>query len=365
MQRNSKEFDPLLLGGVYDRCESGCQPRTDTWSDMCKADPDELSTINVCERSQRQSILEVADVVSSGAISAFSPCELHSFLGNRTLWLVGDSHTKNTFTALRCFMLDFWDHSQGECQASSIALLQQQLEKAALRGHIYNTPPRCLHLIGGGRICLVHSPMGTTLLNDDPYDPGTLQLLHSFFAAAHDIFYISFGRWHSNNCDGVDASYADALEALGGYLQDQRPTFPNVFFAAPLHDHTSCTNGAFNDSLGYCLPATEGGYPLEFGKTLQRAARDILTVKYGVPLISSYQASLMLHDGHVLPRQTIAGRVDCLHYCRPGMPEIEIWTMAQTFAAHNISRGVMLPSPPVYSHWPSPAATAAAAATAM
>lgn len=31
MQSNSKEFDPLLLGGVYDRCESGCQPRTDTW----------------------------------------------------------------------------------------------------------------------------------------------------------------------------------------------------------------------------------------------------------------------------------------------------------------------------------------------
>jgi hypothetical protein len=50
-------------------------------------------------------------------------------------------------------------------------------------------------------------------------DPGTLQLLHSFFAAAHDIFYISFGRWHSNNCDGVDASYSDALERLGAYLQ--------------------------------------------------------------------------------------------------------------------------------------------------
>jgi hypothetical protein len=41
-------------------------------------------------------------------------------------------------------------------------------------------------------------------------------------------------------------------------LQNQRSTFPNVFFAAPLHDHTSCTNGVFNDSLPYCLPATEG-----------------------------------------------------------------------------------------------------------
>jgi hypothetical protein len=50
-------------------------------------------------------------------------------------------------------------------------------------------------------------------------DPGTLQLLHSFFAAAHDIFVISFGRWHSNNCGGVDASYSDALEQLGAYLE--------------------------------------------------------------------------------------------------------------------------------------------------
>jgi hypothetical protein len=48
------------------------------------------------------------------------------------------------------------------------------------------------------------------------------------------------------------------LLLLLALLQNQRSTFPNVFFAAPLHDHTSCTNGVFNDSLPYCLPATEG-----------------------------------------------------------------------------------------------------------
>jgi hypothetical protein len=56
---------------------------------MCKANPEDFAAINVCERSQRQSILEVADLVSNGAASNFSPCDLHSFLGNRTLWLVG------------------------------------------------------------------------------------------------------------------------------------------------------------------------------------------------------------------------------------------------------------------------------------
>lgn len=66
-------------------------------------------------------------------------------------------------------MTDLWDHQLSECAASPIAEEQAILEAAALRGHIYNTPPRCLHMIGnGGRICLVHSPMGTVMVSDDP-----------------------------------------------------------------------------------------------------------------------------------------------------------------------------------------------------
>lgn len=63
-------------------------------------------------------------------------------------------------------------------------------------------------------------------------DPGALQLLHTFFAASHDIFYISFGRWHSNNCDGIDAAYTESLETVGAYLQ-VRCTVQNVTIVKP------------------------------------------------------------------------------------------------------------------------------------
>jgi hypothetical protein len=35
------------------------------------------------------------------------------------------------YYTLRCFMMDFWDHSQGECAASSDTELQTKLELAS------------------------------------------------------------------------------------------------------------------------------------------------------------------------------------------------------------------------------------------
>ncbi|KAF8065611.1 hypothetical protein HT031_003212 [Scenedesmus sp. PABB004] len=344
---------PLLLGGVAQGCVAGCQPRGNEWGAVCGAEPDALAVINVCEAWQRPAILEVALRVSGGAVNRFSPCDLVSQLGNRTLWLIGDSHTKNLFSALRCFLFDFWSPEQGECAASADAAQQAALERAALRGHIYNTPPRCLHLFSGARVCLLHSPMGTTLLTDDPQDPGTLQLLLGAAASPEDVLVVSFGRWHSNNCNGVDAGFGPALDRVGAYLQSQRATFPHAFFAPPDHDHTLCTAGAFNDSLPYCLPAAEAGKSLAVGAELHRLAHEIMASKYGVPVVDSHAASVFLHDGHVQPRQTIAGRVDCLHMCRPGMPEIDIWFLSAALDAHGLSAGAA-PAPA-----PAPAPTPA------
>jgi hypothetical protein len=37
------------------------------------------------------------------------------------------------YYSLRCFMMDLWDHAQGECAASSDAELQTQLELTSLQ----------------------------------------------------------------------------------------------------------------------------------------------------------------------------------------------------------------------------------------
>lgn len=81
-----------------------------------------------------------------------------------------DSHIKQIYAALRCFMTDFWRHSQGECAASATEALQFELDDVTAAGHPYRTPPRCLHLIGdsGARICLVHSPKGDMFFGGNP-----------------------------------------------------------------------------------------------------------------------------------------------------------------------------------------------------
>lgn len=81
-----------------------------------------------------------------------------------------DSHIKQIYAALRCFMTDFWAHSQGECAASPEEALQFQLDDVTAAEQPYRTPPRCLHLKGGSgaRICLVHSPKGDMFLDGNP-----------------------------------------------------------------------------------------------------------------------------------------------------------------------------------------------------
>jgi hypothetical protein len=74
--------------------------------------------------------------------------------------LCRDSHTKVLFTALQCFMVDFWQHQ--ECRAHTDQNLVAQL----------NTLPkqpgesRCIHMPGMTRICLVKAVLGTQYVNN-------------------------------------------------------------------------------------------------------------------------------------------------------------------------------------------------------
>ncbi|KAF6253109.1 hypothetical protein COO60DRAFT_466846 [Scenedesmus sp. NREL 46B-D3] len=321
--------NPLLFGSNHGACTSGCESRESIWSQVCKLDPSSYSTWGVCEQWQRPAALQVASQLSGGGIAAFSPCDLQQALGNRTLWIIGDSHVKGLYYTLRCFMMDLWDHAQGECAASSNATLQTQLERTSLQGHPYNTPPRCLHIKGsGGRFCLVHSPIGNYLVTDKAKEPGTLQLLHQSFTAPQDVVYISVGRWHANNCQGIHPSYAKTLEAVAKYVQASRSTLPQVLWGAVPHDHTKCDGRELDFAAPACLPAPQGGYNLSLGHDMAGLAHRIMG-RHRVSVLDSYNASLQLHDGHVTLPQSIAGVLDCLHFCRPSLGEIDVWKITQ------------------------------------
>jgi hypothetical protein len=68
---------------------------------------------------------------------------------------------------------------------------------------LYNLPAapgqsKCFHLLGkgGGRICMVHMVLGTSLVsNSQVAAGGVLPLLQKKFSRKTDIFYINFGVW--------------------------------------------------------------------------------------------------------------------------------------------------------------------------
>jgi len=69
---------------------------------------------------------------------------------------------------------------------------------------------------------------------------GTLQLLKSSFAAPQDIIYISVGRWHANNCEGVGPQLASIFTQIGRFSQDNAEALPNIFFSPSPFDHVEC-----------------------------------------------------------------------------------------------------------------------------
>ena len=78
-----------------------------------------------------------------------------------------DSLMRNTYFALRCFMLDFWDHAKGECAPNPRTAVQRAIYRAAdtnisssMGSRAVTDVPKCLYLLDGGRICWVQSVRG-------------------------------------------------------------------------------------------------------------------------------------------------------------------------------------------------------------
>lgn len=156
-----------------------------------------------------------------------------------------DSHAKSLYRAFQCFLLDFW---REECATSSNTQLMQELANLpAAPGQSY-----CMRLLGpaGGRICMVHVVLGSSLLNNPQVrmcssssraharcavrshadvschlvvspqvaEGGVLPLLRKKFASPQDIFLINFNVWHKKVVE-LQNAYTTSLEALGQYYQ--------------------------------------------------------------------------------------------------------------------------------------------------
>ncbi|WIA34853.1 hypothetical protein OEZ86_013151 [Tetradesmus obliquus] len=206
----------------------GAVPLEVEWSESCNwRSTSNTPLTNKCQLSQTPGIMAALQQLEGDALSHFSPCELHEYLKGRTLWVIGDSMMRNIYYALRCFMTDFWDHSVGECAASPNTALLKEIFQAAdtnqtsvMGHHAITDMPGCVHLLAGGRICWVNSVRGEEFAASTPGEPSLLQLLQGKAARKRDIFFINFGRWHFNNCAGLQLdTYRRSLRQLAAFYK--------------------------------------------------------------------------------------------------------------------------------------------------
>jgi hypothetical protein len=81
---------------------------------------------------------------------------------------------RNYYYALRCFMLDFWDHQKSECAPNPKLSVQRSIYRAAdtnisssMGSRAVTDVPKCLYLVDGGRICWVQSVRGEEYATPD------------------------------------------------------------------------------------------------------------------------------------------------------------------------------------------------------
>lgn len=239
---------------------------------------------------------------------------------------------KNLYVGLRCFLYDVWDTSKGECAAAYDAAEQQRLHSAALFAPRHKslkeiTEPRCVHLLTGGRVCFLHSVRGEVLVSNDTAKPGVLQIVQQDLAQTGDVFYITFGRWYVHGCDGFESNQLQLmLERLGQHYDATRGEWPNVLFGVPPFDHTPACNASWNPrNASECPPPGVGSNVAVF-EAITNSSHDILE-RHHMRLVDYSALSVPLNMSHVTWRASLANKLDCLHFCRPGLPEIEAYQL--------------------------------------
>lgn len=334
---------PLLFGGLGEpgRCVgSSCQTRGSFWGKTCSMTAD--SGWGTCSPAQAaNAFATVGKSLGGGEAARMTPCDLLPYLRGRTLWILGDSHSKAMYKALQCFLIDFWgqDGNHGECETSTDAAAVQQL---------FNLPERsgyqkCLHLTGpgGGRICFVEVVLGTSFVGNSKIPlGGVLPLLRSKFASQDDIFYINFGVWHKKRPEWW-ATLRPSLEALGKDFQANKLRWPHVMFRETPAEHPKDPNGQTCSAMrGYNYRVESGTLDIEAsrinvqgwnsGLSANQAANEILS-RYGMHVVPTFAQSVPLHDNHI--GTTLNPEQDCLHYCMPGVPQFWVWSLFDAMRA--------------------------------
>lgn len=329
---------PLLFGGVNEpgRCQKGCHRVNDYWTSACQFRLGQ--TWGSCNEQQIAKTLDYAKSLGGGGAFRLSPCDLVRYLRGRTLWLIGDSHTKILYRSLQCFLIDFWQN-QEVCEASTDTWAVQALQRLP----VAPGDSQCIHLrgSGGGRVCIVQAVLGTQLINNNQVEyGGVLPLLRAKFATRRDVFLVNFSAWHKKQPDWWDA-FKPALTSIGEFYQANRRQWPHMlFWETPAKHEVASSGDKCQAANGFRYRRHTGGLELapaarvnmaamwSLGIVENRIMRESLS-RFSIPLLPSINMTVSLEEAHV--GGAMNSNFDCLHYCSPGVPEMWIWNLYDAF----------------------------------
>ena len=253
-----------------------------------------------------------------------------------------DSHTKQLFRALQCFLYDFWDGQ--ECKAAADEALVRDLDNLpAMPGE-----SKCIHLAGNSRVCRLGVVLGSSLAGNAALPEGGVlgMLRNKGLASPGDVLVIQFGLWHLlEGPPGFD-KYKAALLTLGEYLNSTRGEWPvhAIYRDTPMRHDKDAAAGAcraappggwsFDDAAGEVVVADPAASNFAAtaarGGALGAAAREVLA-PFGVPVMGGFGYSVPLHRGHVHFRGVTD--LDCIHYAHRGLPELLVYELWRSFEA--------------------------------
>lgn len=380
------------FGGISEDCGDGYGCQSEYWGRWCRFNHNHAPQCPAEVQEDLQSRLRGA---AEGGhqwardILLVRPCQLFPYLEGRTLWIIGDSMSKDFAFAFQCFMLEFWDRedsgrwpknpSMSPNVSDDPTIMQDLLTELGKIEPNQEAEPWylqwCVPMYGGTRMCFLRANTGSFVAKN-------LMPLLPRLASKHDIVLLNFGL-HSND-NGSLWGYIQELEAFGEQYEQHKQQMPQFLWRQTSVQHFDTPIGEWVPDKPQqeqrCVPIKgvelrEDGSLGDVGNsslwserasdmtnamdTLLRGGRrnvrsEYVMAKLGVPIMHIWNQTVPFWDFHRYYHDpedgTACAKVacDCTHICVPSWHQMWMASLQQSLALIGKKGGSK------FEHWGTP-----------
>ncbi|KAK9793163.1 hypothetical protein WJX73_000443 [Symbiochloris irregularis] len=295
----------------------------------------ELAPTHICTKDRQDHIVDWALDMELHSMLQFTPCDLWQVLQHRSLWVVGDSQSADTWVAMICFMREFWNLTITDRPGNAdVEALQFLKEATSAAPTVSLEQVKCAELTAGGgtgRICHMR-------VNEVEAELALgMALLQHLSRGTQPIVVSNWGLWqHRAHIFGAGLQQLLLMLNTGQY--------PFWIWKDTPPQHFQWRNGEFypagHQAPFQCYPHNT---TLQPDKTLvaKPGYEAILTglwrntMPYGIlhphiPYVNTWNLTSMLWDFH---RDNYGHGHECSHFCHPGAPQVWIYHIYEKIKA--------------------------------